>query len=284
MISPMLAKEADKPFTDPNWLYELKLDGVRCIAYVDGEIRLQARSGADITKQFPEVKVEVAGPCILDGEIVARSLKFKDVASRVHTQKPWDIKIGVKQLPCVYHVFDILEYGESLLNKPLEIRKAILAGAYRPTESSRLLPHWADGIELMRQVKVSSLEGIMAKRKVSTYQVGKRSGDWLKIKAWQEDIFQIYGLTKGERDTFASLILGKDGGFVGCVGTGFSDRILTDLLQMLKPLAAKTTNLSNLKLDREVLFFTEPRVSCEVRYLEYGSDGHLRFPSYRRLV
>lgn len=289
MIKPMLAETAEKPFDDPQWLYELKIDGGRCIAYVDGETKLFTRSGNEITAKFPELApVRTVKPCILDGEITSNTLKFGDFQGRIHKVRELDIRIASKKNPMIYFVFDIIAIGgESLMGKPLIERKAILADNLRSDCAVRILPHFSQGITLFEQTKIAGLEGIIAKRRHSTYQEGRRSRDWLKIKNFQEGTFEIHGVTKGENargSTFGALILGKDGKFAGCCGTGFDDATLRQLLERLLPLRTTKCELHGLELAKEVLFFSEPRLCCEIRFLEYGTDGHLRFPSYRRLI
>jgi len=129
------------------------------------------------------------------------------------------------------------------------------------------------------------LEGIVAKQVNSLYTCGIRSPDWLKIKFWKEDIFQVYGALQGEGScagSFGSLILSKNDVYVGNVGSGFTEKQRADFLTQLSAIKTGATALKDFTPDKAVLMLCEPRIKVEVRYLEYGTDGHLRFPSFRR--
>lgn len=294
MIEPMLAETAKEPFDSPDWLFEAKLDGVRCIAQLGGGTTLQGRSGSDITRKFPELQGIhwwARKPCVLDGEIVCDS--FGAIQQRIHKEKPLDIRIASQQYAAKYQVFDILLLGdEALTRKPLHERKRILSEVVDGGNGVGVLPFVFEGIALFERAKTEGWEGIMAKRMASTYQIGRRSPDWLKIKVFKEERFLICGLTEGENDrakTFGSLILGKetDRGllYVGNCGSGFSEELLQKLSVVLSGLGAEECPFPEApKLDRRLKHWVKPFLWCEVRYLEYGSDGKLRFPSFRGFV
>jgi len=290
MIRPMLADKS-KPFHRPDWIYESKLDGVRCIASLDGAVKLQSRSGQDIGYKFPElaeINRQATKPCILDGEIVCRN--FEGIQHRINKQNSLDIRIGVKQYPATYYIFDILNLdGQSVMPLGLLDRKRILASNFATGRDAKLLAYYEhNGIELFNKVKADGGEGIMAKQIYSSYIEGKRSRSWLKIKCFVEDTFVIAGLTRGENErakTFGALILGKyDNGiltYVGCAGSGLTDRMLFDLNTGIRPDQCPFSTPP--ALDKEVLRWTKPSLTCEIRYLGYGSQGHLRFPTFRKL-
>jgi len=291
-IKPMLAQTAKEPFDHEDWLFELKLDGVRCIAYLDKETRLQARSGQDITAQFPELQGlhrQVSKPCILDGEIVCAS--FNLVQHRIHKTKALDIRVAQRLYPARYFAFDILNVnGKSLMPLAQIARKEGLATVMRESPIGLVLP-WREeeGIALFRQVQSLRQEGIMAKLKSAPYLEGKRVEWWLKIKNLQEGTFYVCGLTEGENErksTFGSLILGelKEGKwiYVGNVGSGFDQQQLRELLGYFITLKGLGP-FGEVDIGRPVKFWTKPIVKCEVRYLERGSDGKLRFPTFRKL-
>lgn len=290
MIRPMLADKS-RPFDGKDWIYESKLDGVRCISHLDGGVSLQSRTGQDITYKFPEladISRQAVKPCILDGEIVCRN--FEGIQHRISKQSSLDIKIGVKQYPATYYIFDILNLdGQSVMPIGLIDRKKILASNFATGRNAKVLAYYEhNGIEMFNKVKADGGEGIMAKQIYSPYIEGKRSRSWLKIKCFVEDTFSICGLTRGENErakTFGSLILGKaDNGnftYVGCAGSGLTDTMLLHILQEIKPGYCPFSRLP--ELDREVLAWVKPEVRCEIRYLGFGSKGHLRFPTFRRL-
>jgi len=293
-IKPMLAKIGNDVDLDrKDFIYEQKLDGVRCIAYLDSNTQLQARSGAIITHKFPELKgmcQQVSKPCVLDGEIV--STGFEAIQHRIQREKPLAIKVAQTQYPAFYFVFDILYLdGESVMAKPLLERKAILNSVFAQDYHARMLG-WQTGYgtSLFNEARERSLEGIMGKYMYSPYLEGKRSDSWLKIKNFREATYYICGLTEGENEranTFGSVILGEliDGKlvYVGNCGSGFNQAQLRMLLYLLEPIRGECS-FADVAIDRPVKFWTKPMLKCEVRYLELSPDGKLRFPTFRKLV
>lgn len=295
IIKPMLAKTADRPFTSGRYIYEQKIDGVRAIATVGYQgSRLQARSGADITSKFPELtnlpSQLSCNSAILDGELACNN--FEGISHRIHKTKPLDIRIAQKQYPVTFQIFDILQVnGESVTAKPQGERKDILRQMITDSPSAMVLPwHSGDqGETLFEQAKTSGEEGVMAKDLTSPYLEGQRSNAWLKIKCFEEQSFFICGLTEGENSrasTFGSLILGKpqNGGwtYVGCAGSGLTELMRAYLLGQMTPAGCPFLEMP--KLTKQVLLWSKPLRACEIRHLGYGSDGHLRFPTFRRLA
>ena len=293
-IKPMLAeigKASDLNRQD--FIYEQKLDGVRCIAILDSQTKLQARSGSAITHKFPELAElhkQVSKPCILDGEIIG--IDFNAIQHRIHQEKPLAIRIAQTQYPAIYFVFDILYLdGENIKAKPLIERKAILNSVFAQDYYARFLA-WQTGYGtgLFDQAKERSLEGIMAKYMYSPYLEGKRSDSWLKVKNFKEATYYICGLTEGENErgsTFGSLILGEkvDGKlvYVGNVGSGFRQDQLRMLLYLLEPMKGLCP-FDRADAGKPVKFWIRPELKCEVRYLELSPDGKLRFPTFRKLA
>ncbi|MBI4286327.1 MAG: hypothetical protein HY670_10605 [Chloroflexi bacterium] len=292
-IKPMLAQTASEPFAHKDWLFELKLDGVRCVAYLDRKTRLQARSGQDIAAQFPELQElhrQAVQPCILDGEITCAT--FNQVQHRIHRTKALDIRVAAKLYPARFFAFDILNIGgRSTMPLAQTARKETLATVMKESEYGLTLP-WRDGegVALFREVQSRRQEGIMAKLKSAPYVEGKRVNWWLKIKNFHEGTFYVCGLTEGENDrkaTFGSLILGelRDGKWVyaGNVGTGFDQQQLRELSAYFDALRGDCP-FEHVDVGRPVKLWTRPIVQCEVRFLERGGDGKLRFPSFRQLM
>ena len=286
MIKPMLAETAQLPFDRPDYIYEIKLDGVRCIAYLDGDTRLQARSGADITHKFPELANlhrQVSQPAILDGEIVSTS--FRAIQHRIQRQKPLAIKVAQGQYPAFIHIFDVLDAGhENVMAKPQIERKAILQSIFSDSYHGRLLKWTTQGTALAKLTKENGLEGIMAKGMYAPYVANKRASSWLKIKHFSEGAFYICGLTRGER-SFGSLVLGEvvNGQivYVGNCGTGFDQGEMDRILHLLEP--GDCPFQIRPDLGRELQTWARPTLRCEVRYFE-RTDTKLRFPSFRRLI
>ena len=292
VIKPMLAQTSKEPFDRRDFIYESKLDGVRCIAFLDSETRLQARSGSDITFKFPELQElhkQVRKPCILDGEIV--SISFNAIQHQIHQEKCLGIKVAQFQYPAIYYCFDILYLDyDNVMAKPLIERKAILNSVFVQNYTGRMLG-WqtGNGVSLFHIAREKNLEGIMAKAMYSPYLQGKRSDYWLKIKVFKEATFYICGLTEGENErssTFGSLMLGElvDGKlvYVGNVGSGLSQDQLKMLLYLLEPIEG-VCPFDRANVDRPVKFWTQPLLKCEVRFLERSNEGKLRFPTFRKL-
>lgn len=292
-ISPMLAQPAEEPFDRDDWLFEPKLDGVRCVAFLGSETRLQDRKGKDITYKFPELKElhrQVKKPCVLDGEIVGTS--FDQIQRRIHKEKPLDIRIAGKLYPATYYAFDLLSLsGESVMKLPQLSRKELLEEAFSSSERAKVLPfRIGKGKSLFEEIQTKGGEGVMAKALAAPYIEGKRVSWWLKIKNFKEGEFYILGLTQGENEreqTFGSLILGEKVGdtfaYVGNVGSGFDEATLRELLTFFSTLKGEAL-FREADIDRPVKFWTRPVVKCEIRYLERSSDGKLRFPTFRKLI
>jgi ATP-dependent DNA ligase len=291
----MLAETGDSSsLRRKDFIYEPKLDGVRCIATLNDSTRLQARSGNDITEKFPELlhlHRQARKPCILDGEIV--SLNFNAIQHRIHQENPLSVKVVQGQYPAFYFVFDILQAGrESVMSKPLIERKVILASLFIEDYHGRSVG-WQTGYgeSLFEKSRENNLEGIMAKAMYSSYLAGKRSPCWLKIKNFREDTFYVCGITEGENDrssTFGSLILGElvDGRMVymsNC-GSGFTERQLKLFLALLSRMAGDCPFGYRVDAERPVKLWTRPELQVEVRYLERTPEGKLRFPTFRRLI
>ena len=292
-IKPQLAQTAKEPFDHDDWLFELKLDGVRCIAYLDRDTRLQARSGQDIAAQFPELRElhrQVTKPCILDGEIACAT--FNQVQHRIHKAKVLDIRVAAKLYPARFFAFDLLNVnGESLMPLAQIARKDALRLVMSDTPIGLVLPyHEGKGIALFREAQSRQQEGIMAKLQSAPYIEGKRVDWWLKVKNFQEGTFYACGLTEGEGEraaTFGSLILGdlREGKlvYVGNVGSGFDQKQLKELATYFDALKADCP-FEQVEVGRPVKLWTKPVVQCEVRFLECGKDGKLRFPTFRKLM
>lgn len=298
IAKPMLAQIGNAVHLNrKDFIYEQKLDGVRCIAFVNPNLekaQLQARSGNDITKKFPELAElhkQVTKPCILDGEIVGRD--FNAIQHRIHQEKPLSIRIAQTQYPAIYFVFDILYLDyDSVKAKSLIERKATLNSVFAQDYYARMLG-WqtGNGKSLFDETVERELEGIMAKYMYAPYVEGKRCDSWLKVKNFKEATYYICGLTEGENEratTFGSVILGEqiNGGmvYVGNVGSGFSQDQLRMLLYLLEFMKGECPFNDGIKLDRPVKFWTRPELKCEVRYLEQTDGGMLRFPTFRKLV
>ena len=254
-LEPMLASADRAPFSNPDWLFEPKLDGIRAIAGVaNGEVDLRSRRGNDITEKYPGVRDALAAQPVteafFDGEIVAFDERgvpsFELLQQRMNLGAPIDIAAAEARIPVQFMAFDLPHLdGYELTGVTLEERKEALARVLLPTGPIALVEHFdATGEEAYAAAQALGLEGIVAKRRASHYLPGKRSDSWIKLKSRPSDEFVVAGFTRGERareSTFGSLLLGSYEGegtltYRGRAGSGFSDALLLELHAQLGPM------------------------------------------------
>jgi bifunctional non-homologous end joining protein LigD len=300
LLSPMLPTLAERAFNNANWLFEPKLDGYRVIATVDnGEVRLASRRGLDCSAEYPwlveALRQQPYRDAIFDGEIVALDEQgrssFQLLQNRASEPRPF----------LLYYAFDLLyRDGYDLRGVSLEQRKELLAASLIPVERVRVVDTYPeDGVGLYEAVKQTGMEGVVAKRRDSRYETGKRSDSWLKIKATHSDEFVIGGYTTGSGNrekTFGSVVVGyyKDGAskltYVGHAGSGFDDRTLLSLHERLKALR---TDESPFEADVPTMgrwtrpgkaegpiTWVKPDLVAQVKYAEITQDGIMRAPVF----
>jgi len=295
-IKPMLAESRETPFDSPDHLYELKWDGTRAICFVREGQRFQNRRLSFIQDRYPEIRVRTRKDAILDGEIVVMDgplPSFAKLQEREHASAKIRIDYLSKTLPATYVVFDVLYIGDGeVMSRPLLERKALLRELVEEDDRVVLSDFIeARGVDYYDAVIGRGLEGIIAKRKASPYKPGTRSRDWVKIKKKASLDCVICGVTAGEgerSDTFGSLVLGAyhEGRLVhvGRVGTGFSEAGRQALIRRLRPLEAPCPFDEVPEItDAHVAFWTRPALVCEVHFLEFSKDRHLRAPSFSRM-
>jgi bifunctional non-homologous end joining protein LigD len=317
-IRPMLATPVDGPFTDPEWLFEVKWDGYRIEAVIRaGVARLWTRNRVDASGYAPEL----AGPAnwiaaedaIVDGELVAVDehghpsfslLQERSGLAGLATRRgerrqapPRGDPAGVAPdagpdviptaVPVVYWAFDLLHLdGHALLDLPLEARKALLRRVLRPHPIVRFAPHVVeDGEAYLAAIRDQGLEGMLAKRRSSRYQPGRRSDDWLKVKLHLEQELVVVGWLPrtGSADDLGSLVTAVHEGtqlrLAGQVGSGLDARSRAQLAGLLRPLerpAAVIDDAPRLSGVRWV----DPRVVIRVSFSEWTRDGLLRQPVF----
>jgi bifunctional non-homologous end joining protein LigD len=285
VIEPMKAVLSDEPFSDPDWIFERKLDGIRCIATRDSSgVSLMSRTAHRMNEQFPEIaealEREPAGDFILDGEIVA----FRDgITSFELLQQRHRRRVSV-----FYYVFDLPRLGgEDLRPLPLRERKTRLRKGIRFEGPIRFNPHrnGERGEELFREACRKGLEGVIAKRADSPY-AGKRSRDWLKLKCHAEQELVIGGFTapKGSRTDFGALLVGynEDGAlrYAGKVGTGFDQATLRELGARLRELEQDESPFQPFRPIPPGTRWVRPELVAQVAFSEWTRDGRLRHPRY----
>ena len=279
----MLAVLTDERFSDPGWIYERKLDGIRCVACKsDGRVELRSRNDLSLNGRFPEIaralEADPASDVVLDGEIVAfegSETSFARLQQR-----------GERPTPVFYYVFDILRAGgEDVTPRPLRERKAVLRDAITFKDPLRFTTHRnRDGEAFYAEACRKGWEGIIAKRAEAPYTHG-RSRDWLKFKCSAEQEFVIGGYTppRGSRTDLGALLLGyyDDGAlrYAGKVGTGFTRATLHDLATRLEPLRRDTSPFADEVRERGATW-VEPRLVAQVGFSEWTRDGRLRHPRF----
>ena len=291
--APMLATLAKELPKGPGWLFEGKWDGYRTIAYFrGGDPNLRTRRDQDYTERFAAVARELpralrTSDCVLDGEVCAIDEQGRTSFSAMQ-------KGGY---PLVYYVFDLLELeGVPLIDLPfVERRERLDAILDRRNRTVQLSETFEDGHALEQAALQRGLEGVMAKRAQSRYEPGRRSREWLKVKPGkQRQEFVIAGYTKGQgrrAGRLGALILAANRGgelhYVGNCGTGFAETEIDRLLKLLKPLERSTSPFPAVpkmpRIRKGDVVWVEPKLVCEVEFVEWTHDGHLRAPSYQGL-
>jgi bifunctional non-homologous end joining protein LigD len=296
IIEPMLATLVDEPFSHPEWLYEVKWDGVRAICYIkDGQVSFVSRNGIDMSFRYPELNGITeqisAKTAILDGEIVALNEKglpsFQLLQSRVGLKNKKEIERLSREQPVVFYAFDLLYYnGFNLMPADLIHRKSLLGEIIEGNGTLRYSDHVAGlGEEFFRKAEEAGIEGIIAKHQGSAY-VQKRSSDWLKIKTQlgQEVVIAGYTEPRGARPLFSALVVGlyKDGElhYVGHVGGEFDHKTLEQVYKSMQRLKIDHSPFVKKPDTSERVQWIKPALICEVKFSEWTSDERLRQPIF----
>ena len=298
--SPMLAVTADRPFSRAGWMYELKYDGIRAMVAVDGSgVRVLGRRGRDETLRFPEaaaIPTQLRSrSAVLDCEIVvldeAGHPDFERLQSRINLEGPGEARRAADRHPATFVAFDLLSLdGRDLTATELRIRKKTLRELVGPSGPVLFADHVEeDGESFFAAVSELGLEGMVAKRADSLYQPGRRSPDWIKVKAWRTQSCAIAGWTEGHgrRGHLGALVLALRGagGWEHCgqVGTGFGEATIADLLRRMGPLRRPTSPIAAPPKLTESVTWVEPRLVCEVRHAGWTRAGVLRHPAFLAL-
>ncbi|MGA2374179.1 MAG: non-homologous end-joining DNA ligase [Candidatus Sulfotelmatobacter sp.] len=302
-IHPMLATSVDEPFDGAEWLFEIKWDGYRAIAFIaDGKLRLVSRNQNELTERFPELKdlpkVVHAESAILDGEVVA--LDDQGRASFTLMQQRTGFRPGGRrgaakaEVPVLYYAFDLLYLdGYDLRKLPLEDRKKKLASVLVTGDSLRYSDHYEkQGKALFEMARAKGLEGILAKKRDSIY-VERRTSEWLKIKITHRLECVIGGYTEpeGSRAHFGSIVLGlydKQGRLihVGQAGSGFGQASLDEVWKLLKKRETKKNPFHGEVEALRKVYWVKPELVAEIEFAEWtggataGSGPKLRAPVF----
>jgi DNA ligase D-like protein (predicted ligase) len=279
----MKAVLTDERFSDPDWIFERKLDGIRCVASKSGgDVRLLSRNELDLNGRFPEVAAALrddpADELVLDGEVVAfarGNTSFERLARR-----------GRQRVSVFLYVFDLpFVDGRDVRELPLLERKRLLRRALGFHGPLRLTPYRRrNGEALYEEACRKGWEGLIAKRADSVY-TSARSRDWLKMKCSAEQELVVGGYTapKGSREELGALLVGhfEDGRlrYAGKVGTGFDRATLRDLAKRLRPLGRDDSPFAD-EVRGRTTTWVEPRLVVQVGFSEWTRDGRLRHPRF----
>ena len=279
----MKAVLTDERFSDPGWIFERKLDGIRCLAFkADKRVRLRSRNDLSLNGRFPQIVAALeddpVADVVLDGEIVAfdgAQTSFARLQQR-----------GERPTRVFFYVFDLLRLaGEDVTGRPLRERKALLRRSLRFADPIRLTAHRnRDGEAFFAEACRKGWEGLIAKRADAPYTHG-RSRDWLKFKCSAEQELVVGGYTapRGSRTDLGALLLGYYGDrglrYAGKVGTGFTRDTLHDLAARLAPLRRDTSPFADEVRERGATW-VEPQLVAQVGFTEWTRDGRLRHPRF----
>jgi bifunctional non-homologous end joining protein LigD len=281
----MKAVLSDAPFSDPGWIFERKLDGIRCLAHRDAsEVRLLSRTDREMNGAYPELvpalEAQPSGDFVVDGEIVAL-----DAAGITRFQRLQ--RRGKERVAVYLYVFDLLRLdGRDLRPLPLRERKALLRRALRFADPIRYTPHRNEhGERLYAEACRNGLEGVIAKRADSPYRA-TRSRDWLKLKCHAEQELVIGGFTapQGARTDFGALLVGywEDDNlrYAGKVGTGFGRATLAELGAALRERERADSPFADVRPIPRGTHWVEPELVAQIGFSEWTRDGRLRHPRY----
>lgn len=312
-LNPMLAQTGEEPFDNPDYIYDLKYNGMRIVGHKDGgSALLQGRSGLDYTAQFPElnglVKNIKSAMASVDGEVVCLGADglpdFNALQQRIGQTNPLTVKVLMGQYPAIYEVFEVARVDEYDLTAGGKARanqmqrREILEKILIPDEKVRLSPYVVgSGIALMEQVKAINdkagrqvFDGVMAKTKSGLYTPGGRGDAWTKFKIPHYANYVICGFTKGtgwREDLMGGVVLGQpeNGGlrWVGVAGSGFTYKQLQDVYASLLPLRTEVSPFGNGTKVPKLLSWVKPVLVCYVKYYDITKTGQLIWPIFQYL-
>jgi DNA ligase D-like protein (predicted ligase) len=293
-MEPELATLTRDRFFSPDWVYERKFDGERCLAYSGtGTIRLMTRNQQDVSGTYPEIAAALSAQSatgfVIDGEVVALqrgATSFSRLQQRLGVRSP-SAQV-IRAVPVTYFVFDVLRAdGDDVRHLPLHERKRVLRPLLSYGGAVRFTVHRTRaGQDYWDRAQRSGWEGLVVKRADSRY-VGGRSRDWLKFKAENSQEFVIGGFTdpQGSRSGFGALLIGyyDDAGrlaYAGKVGTGFGQETLASLHVTLAGLEQPQPPFDRGSLPRSGVHWVRPELVGQVGFSEWTTAGQLRHPRY----
>lgn len=295
-VEPMLATLIDRRFSDEDWIFERKLDGERCLAYLsDGEVRLLSRNRKQLNVHYPQLADALLDTerdtFIIDGEVVAfegEVTSFSRLQKRMHIEDAEEARES--KVKIYYYLFDLLYLdGYDTRQVPLRQRKSLLKEAFSYQDPLRFTQHRnREGEDYFEEACKKGWEGIIAKDARAAY-VGGRSKKWLKFKCVKRQELVIGGYTEphGKRIGFGALLLGYYDGddlvYAGKVGTGFDDETLRRLKERLSSLDTDTPAFAENDLPTKEVHWVRPELVTQLGFEEWTEDGKLRQPRFEGL-
>ncbi|MGH7764718.1 MAG: ATP-dependent DNA ligase [Candidatus Dormibacteraceae bacterium] len=300
-VRPMQAASAEAPFSSPEYLFEVKWDGLRCIMFrdSDGSVRLQDRALKDLTGDLPEITAaarRIPPGSVIDGELVATDRDGRPDYPRLRERLAGGLEMR-DAIPTAYLAFDALYLeGKPLARQPIVKRRARLAKAIE-TGGHLFVPDHIDedGVELFEACLERGLEGVVAKHKLSPYVPGQRSPFWLKVKAVKSDDFVVIGWigeqprpgARKRHASFDALVVGyhEDGRLLPCgtVGGGYDEAAMESVGRALDDLSTDESPLDPRPIMTSPVHWVRPELVVSIRYSEWSPDGTLRFPIFNGL-
>jgi bifunctional non-homologous end joining protein LigD len=291
-VTPMMAFSSASLPQGPDWLYEIKWDGVRALCFLEGKkVRLTGRSGKAMEAQYPELAGIAqqlnARTAVLDGEIVAFDAKgvpsFAEIQPRIGA-RPQNVNALSKTNPVTFFAFDLVYLeGYDLRQVALIERKRMLSSRISAGGVLRFSEHFPEGENLLQAAREKGLEGVVAKSASSRYEF-KRSASWIKVKVVAQQDFVICGFTALERQYFGSLVLGVyERGklhYVGNVGTGFTEDSLKRIHAQLQKLVIKKSPFAEVPKIPGETTWVKPQLVAAVRFNAWTRDDRLRAPVF----
>lgn len=291
-IKPMLIGEMQEAFDSPDYIYELKLDGERCIAYLDKDgTELRNKRNIKMLVKVPElseIHEQAKCRCILDGELIVIMNgvpDFFEIQRRSLMSNTFKIQLAASKIPATFTAFDILYYdNREIIDLPLMERKKLLEKTIKENERIAISRYIEEqGVEFFKLAKQNQLEGIVAKKKDSKYYLDKRTKDWIKIKNLKDDDFVVCGYKLKDKGVI-SLVLGqyydKILAYKGHVTLGVS----TSDFRLIKSIPKiETQPFNDLPSGNDDTVWIEPKLVCTVKYMMKTATGSLRQPVFKGL-
>ncbi len=291
-ISPMLLYEVKEPFDDKDYIYELKLDGIRCIAYIGSNVILQNKRFKDVTEIYPELSEMnkcVKKNAVLDGELVALTdgkPDFYALQKRSLMSDKFRIQLAAKKNPVQFAAYDILYYdGKDLTDKPLMERKEILQEKVKEGNGLSISRYIEEkGIAFFELAKAQDLEGIVAKKKDGLYHIGKRTHDWVKIKVMQDEDLLVLGFQPDEDGMPKDLILGyyDEKGELICRGKVYLGVSKEERAFVLKFAKKNTVKRSWFEKYKNAIWL-KPELVGTAHFMHETESGGMRQPVWKGL-